>query len=257
MSHPARRRPVATKSRANYNSHVAGQLYLSLWFPNFRFASLPAATLSVLQQFPFSPARPGIRAAIAYPLNWGEPHVYQRIWEADEISVESPEALQGQLERAISEATEMLHEDYAYEFEVNWDLWMPKFGGTHEGANNSGTSTEMDDGEVEDSDEPDDQSTWVRKPSLVRVTALGPDFEDAAFEQMGQIRLDLGHDSLFLQPEIPLGPADLQHIQQNIAMLVDLTARIEKNCGVSSRLLWSDDDSNLAQKLLERLQKLN
>ncbi len=231
---------------------MAGQLYLSLWFPNFRFASLPAATLSVLQQFPFSPARPGIRAAIAYPLNWGEPHVYQRIWEADEISVESPEALQGQLERAISEATEMLHEDYAYEFEVNWDLWMPKFGGEHEGANEP-----VDEADVEEDEAADDKSTWVRKPSLVRVTALGPDFEDAAFEQMGQIRLDLGHDSLFLQPEIPLSPSDLQHIQQNIALLVELTARIEKNCGISSRLLWSDDDSNLAQKLLERLQKLN
>lgn len=231
---------------------MAGQLYLSLWFPNFRFASLPATTLSVLQQFPFSPARPGIRAAIAYPLNWGEPHVYQRIWEADEISVESPQALQGQLERAISEATEMLHEDYAYEFEVNWDLWMPKFGGAHEGAND-----ETEEADVEETDSDEDKSTWVRKPSLVRVTALGPDFEDAAFEQMGQVRLDLGHDSLFLQPEIPLGPTDLEHIQRNITMLVDLTARIEKNCGISSRLLWSDDDSNLAQKLLERLQKLN
>jgi hypothetical protein len=89
------------------------------------------------------------------------------------------------------------------------------------------------------------------------VTALGPDFEDAAFEQNGHIRLDLGPDSLFLQPEIPLDTADLEHIQQNIAMLVDLTARIEKNCGISSRLLWSDDDTSLAQKLLERLQKLN
>lgn len=237
---------------------MAGQLYLSLWFPNFRFASLPAATLSVLQQFPFSPARPGIRAAVAYPLNWNEPHVYQRIWEADEISVESPEALQGQLERAISEATEMLHEDYAYEFEVNWDLWMPKFGGEHEGANHSGASDEeTDESEVDETDEADDKSAWIRRPSLVRVTALGPDFEDAAFEQMGQIRLDLGHDSLFLQPEIPLGPNDLHHIKKNIAMLVDLTARIEKHCGISSRLLWSDDDSNLAQKLLERLQKLN
>jgi hypothetical protein len=228
---------------------VAGQLYLSLWFPNFRFASLPAATLSVLQQFPFSPARPGIRAAVAYPLNWGEPHVYQRIWEADEISVESPEALQGQLERAISEATEMLHEDYAYEFEVFWDLWMPKFSDDAKAVDDA-------DGDTDDSDA-EGESSWVRKPSLVRITALGPDFEDAAFEQMGQVRLDLGHDSLFLQPEIPLGPTDLEHIQRNITMLVDLTARIEKNCGISSRLLWSDDDSNLAQKLLERLQKLN
>jgi hypothetical protein len=32
--------------------------------------------------------------------------------------------------------------------------------------------------------------------------------------------------------------------------------RIEKYCNISSRLLWSDDDSTLAQKLIERLQKL-
>lgn len=241
---------------------MAGQLYLSLWFPNFRFASLPAATLSVLNQFPFSPARPGIRSAVAYPLNWSEPHTYQRIWEADEISVESPEALQGQLERAITEATEMLHEDYAYEFEVYWDLWMPRNAGAQKAGNSSADFS--DDADIEDASDSDEvenviemESAWVRRPSLVRITALGPDFEDSAFEQNGQVRLDLGHDSLFLQPEVPLRPSDLQHIQQNITMLVDLTARIEKNCGISSRLLWSDDDSNLAQKLLERLQKLN
>jgi hypothetical protein len=211
---------------------VADQLYLSLWFPNFRFAALPAATLSVLRQFPFSPAKPGIRAAVVYPLNWSEASVYQRIWEADEISDESPEALHSQLQLAIGQATESLHEDYCYEFEVFWDLWVPAA--------------------VEAADK-----KWELQPSLVRVAALGPQFEEAAFEQNGHIRIDLGLDISFLQPELELDKDTLDRVQDNITRLVDMTARIEKYCGISTRLLWSDDESSLAQKLLDRLQKLN
>ena len=214
---------------------MSDQLYLSLWFPNFRFPNLPVAALSVLRQFPLSPARPGIRAAVVYPLQWSEPHVYQRIWEADEIPDDSPEALEGQLQNAIAQATEQLHEDFAYEFEVYWDLWAPA---------------------------PEDaKARWQLQPSLVRLVAFGPDFGDAAFEENGQIRLDLGHDTAFLQPEVTLDPTEdpdaLARVQDNIARLVELTARIEKNCGISTRLLWSEDDSNLAQKLIDRLQKLN
>jgi hypothetical protein len=208
---------------------VTDQLFLSVWFPNFRFASLPAAALCVLRQFPFSPARPGVRAAAAVPLSWTEANVYQRIWEPDEIPADPPELLDSQLQRAIGEATEALHEDFAYEFEVYWDLWMPA----------------------------EDEGKWERQPSLVRVAALGPQFEDAAFEQNGHIRLDLGLDTPFLHAELALDKDSLERVQQNIAQLLDFTARIERHCNIASRLLWSEDDSNLAQKLLERLQKLN
>ncbi len=185
--------------------------------------------MSVLRQFPFSPARPGIRAAHVYPLGWSEATIYQRIWEADEISDESPEALESQLHQAIGQAMESLHEDYAYEFEVYWDLWVPA----------------------------EEEGKWELKPTLVRVAALGPQFEEAAFEQNGHIRVDVGHDTAFLHAELALDKDSLQRVQDNIARLVEFTARIEKYCNISTRLLWSDDESSLAQKLLDRLQKLN
>jgi hypothetical protein len=221
---------------------VADQLYLSLWFPNFRFAGLPAATLSVLRQFPFSPAKPGVRAAVVYPLNWSEASIYQRIWEADEISDESPEALHAQLQSAIGQAMESLHEDYCYEFEVYWDLWVPA----------APNNAENDNAGNDNADK-----KWELQPSLVRVAALGPDFDESAFDQNGHIRLDLGLDASFLQPELELNKDTLDRVQDNITKLIEMTARIEKYCGVSTRLLWSDDESSLAQKLLDRLQKLN
>ena len=185
--------------------------------------------MSVLRQFPFSPAKPGVRAALVYPLSWSEATIYQRIWEADEISDESPEALESQLQLAIGLATEQLHEDYAFEFEVYWDLWVPT----------------------------DDEGKWELKPSVVRVAALGPEFDDASFEQSGHIRIDLGHDTAFLHAERELDKDSLQRVQDNITKLIEFTARIEKYCNISTRLLWSDDESSLAQKLLDRLQKLN
>jgi len=36
-----------------------------------------------------------------------------------------------------------------------------------------------------------------------------------------------------------------------------LTAAIEKNCRVSSRLLWSESEESLPQKLIARLQKVH
>jgi hypothetical protein len=35
---------------------------------------------------------------------------------------------------------------------------------------------------------------------------------------------------------------------------VSFTAAVEKNCGISGRLLWSESEENLAQKLIARLQ---
>jgi hypothetical protein len=39
--------------------------------------------------------------------------------------------------------------------------------------------------------------------------------------------------------------------------LVEVTNLIQENCGISSRLLWSDSGENLAQKLIARLQRVN
>jgi hypothetical protein len=40
-------------------------------------------------------------------------------------------------------------------------------------------------------------------------------------------------------------------------MLIDFTQRVEKNCGITGRVLWSESDENLAQKLIAKLQRVN
>ncbi len=110
------------------------RLYLSLWYPNFRLESLPAALTGVLRQFALV-GRKRVAAASAYPINFTEAPTYQRIYvdtaSPSEFghppqSESSPEATDAALEAAVAEATEKLHDDMAYEFEMRWQLWAPE-----------------------------------------------------------------------------------------------------------------------------------
>jgi len=58
---------------------MADQLYLSLWYPNFRLESLPAALVGVLRQFAViakdgqaNSALGRVAAASVYPIDWTE-----------------------------------------------------------------------------------------------------------------------------------------------------------------------------------------
>ena len=204
---------------------MADQLYLSLWFPNFRLAALPPATLGVLRQLASAGGASTVTAAAAYPISWNETPVYQRVYDEDEGEAAQPEP-------AIAEAMEMLHEDYAYEFEVKWDLWVPEMGG--------GLDT-----------------LWRQEPRPLRVIGFGPDFDEGSYEQNGHIRIDFGTDAPFLQEDVTLEPEAANHVQQNVQKLIDVTHAIQNNLAVSSRLLWSESGESLAEKLIARLQRLN
>ncbi len=204
---------------------MADQLYLSLWFPNFRLAALPPATLGVLRQLASAGGASTVTAAAAYPISWNETPVYQRVYDEDEGEAAQPEP-------AIAEAMEMLHEDYAYEFEVKWDLWVPETGG--------GLDT-----------------LWRQEPRPLRVIGFGPDFDEGSYEQNGHIRIDFGTDAPFLQEDVTLEPEAANHVQQNVQKLIDVTHAIQNNLAVSSRLLWSESGESLAEKLIARLQRLN
>jgi hypothetical protein len=204
---------------------MADQLYLSVWFPNFRLASLPAALVAVLKQFSKIGGAGTVAAAAAYPISWNEAPVFQRIFDDEENEVAAPE-------RAVAEATEMLHDDYAYEFEVEWELWSPAQQG-------------------------DLDPLWKLEPHTVRITGFGPEFDEGSYEQNGHIRIDLGTDTVFLQDEVDLDQEAAAKVQQNVQRLIDFTHAIEQNIGISSRLLWSESGENLAQKLISRLQRLN
>ena len=204
---------------------MADQLYLSLWYPNFRLESLPAALVSVLEQFPAAGGSPRVHAATVYPISWTETPTYQRIYGEDEVEESAPAI-------AVAEAAEQLYDDLAYEFEVKWDLWIAETAG-------------------------DLDPTWRRETRVARVTGFGPHFDDAAYEQNGHIRVDFGTDTPFLEDDVPLDSEGAKRVEQNLQQLVAFTKAVEQNCGISSRLLWSDSGENLAQKLIARLQRVN
>lgn len=196
---------------------MADPLYLSLWFPSFEPDDILPRTLSVMQQFPFSAERPGISSVSLHPVSWNEATILERRFNPG-IAPED----------AVEIASDLLHEDYAYVFQAYWDLWML----------------------------PDRALDWVLQPSPVKFIAHGLEFEDAAFEQSGHVQVDFGLDTPFLQEQVQLTTAAEAKVRANVQKLVEFTIRVEKNSGASGRLLWSESEENLAQKLIARLQKV-
>lgn len=215
---------------------MADQLYLSLWFPNFRFDALPAAMASVLRQFAIISGSKRVSAASVYPINFTESPVYQRIYVNDDRAESTEDSI---IENAVAEATEQLHDDMAYEFEMKWNLWRPEPGG--------------DDGEAQL------DALWKPEPSTVRIIGFGPEFDQASYEQNGHIRVDFGLDTPWIldDDDDALDEDAKKYIQKNVEMLLAFTLSVEKNSGISSRLLWTESGEPLAEKLIARLQRLN
>src|SRR5215472_17277047 len=185
-------------------------LYLSLWFPNVSGPEILPHVISVLQQFPFSAQRPGVTYVVVQPVSWNEPSVLERRF--------SPGITP---EEAVLLAADLVHDDYAYTFDADWDLWTP---------NESGQE-------------------WKFVPSLVKFIVQGEEFDDAAYEQTGHIQVDFGLDSPFLQENLALTEQTQARVRDNVAKLVEFTMKAEKNTRANARLLWSESEENLAQKL--------
>jgi hypothetical protein len=196
---------------------MADSLYLSLWFPSFDEIEILPRTVSVLHQIPFSAARSGITYSAIQPVSWSEPTILERRYRPGV----SPE-------EAVAEVAEFLHDDYAYVFEAYWDLWTP----------------------------PERNEKWLLEPSLVRMTAHGTEFEERAAEETGHIQIDFGLDTSFLHEEVEFTTEAERNVRSNVQKLVEFTALVEKNAGVTGRLLWSESEENLAQKLIARLQRV-
>jgi hypothetical protein len=204
---------------------MADQLYLSLWFPNFRLAALAPALVSVIRQFGVVGGSSRVAAATAYPISRTEAPAYQRIYSENELEESIPEL-------AVAAATELLHDDFAYEFDLIWELWSPELGGGLD-------------------------PVWKKEPSRVTVIGFGPEFDDGAYEQNGHIRVDFGIDTPFLYEEVDLDDQAVSRVKENVQMLVAFTNAVQQHCGISSRLLWSESGESLAQKLVDRLQRVN
>src|SRR5580704_682643 len=207
---------------------MADQLYLGIWYHNFRLTSLPAAIEKVMEQFGAVAGSSRVKSAAAYPLSWNEAPAYQRVYDKDheQDEVDSEPRL------AIPAAMELLHDDFAYEFELVWELWTPDARGGLD-------------------------AVWSREPSVVRIVGFGPQFDEAAWEQNGHVRIDFGPDTPFLQEEVDLDKDAADYVKQNVQLLVDFTNAVQQHGGISTRLLWSESGDSLAQKLIARLQSVN
>ncbi len=265
---------------------MADQLYLSLWFPNFRLQSLPAALTSVLRQFAVIGKDKRVAAASAYPIDFTESPTYQRLYVLDPRAADTPDTAASLIDSAVAEATEQLHDDMAYEFEMKWNLWAPAANA----ANAPHDVEESDPDDPEDlspNNEPDEledsfddfaprkpgqpeplprnastthgssDSLWKLQPATARIIGFGPEFDQAGYAQNGHIRVDFGLDTPWTQEDTSLDQEATKHIQQNVEMLLAFTLLVEKHCGISSRLLWTESGEPLAEKLIARLQRVN
>ena len=238
---------------------MADQLYLSLWFPNFRFDTLPATMVSVMRQFTLISGEKRVSAASVYPISFTEAPTYQRIYVNDKRAEENTDTSASIIESAVAEATEQLHDDMAYEFEMRWNLWAPEVDLNY-------PNPDIDP----DSDiDPEYESAaldplWRLQTSTVRILGFGPSFDVAGYEQNGHILVDFGLDAPWVpEPgqdtleDQPIGEEAQLHVQQNVEKLLAFTLLVEKNCGISSRLLWTESGEPLAEKLIARLQRVH
>jgi hypothetical protein len=216
---------------------MSDALYLSLWYPNLRLAALADKLVAVLGEFAQHGGETGVYAATVWPVSWHESPVFQRVWGRAAVPPTAEQAAQpaqlgAEPRTAVEETLELLHEDYAYEFQIGWSLWELE------------TNQGMD-------------PRWARVTRLVRVTGFGPLFDEGAYEQDGHIRIDFGSDAAFLEEEAELNSDAARHMAENVRKLVDLTNAVEKVSGATARLLWSELGESLAQRLAARLSQGN
>ena len=179
---------------------------------------LPAWAIS-LAEFPVSSFSPGIRELAAYPFHWGETPVLKQSFQQG-----------ARVGDAAALAAEFLHEDYAYEVELNWDVWVPR--------------------------EQERLDQWEKVARPVSVACLGPQFEDEDTEDNPNLVLELGLDSLFLPENV--NPEVLAEVlegvagncyRENIAQLLGYVQRIENALPITRRLIWSSSGEDLAKRI--------
>jgi len=211
---------------------MSDTLYLSLWYPNLRIAALAEKLTAVLSAFAGHGGEARVYSATVWPVSWSESPVFQQVYGRRVGAGKDGVALGAEPRLAVEEALELLHDDYAYEFQIGWSLW-----------------------ELESSGGID--ARWVREPRLVRVTGYGSLFDEGAYEADGHIRIDFGSDAPFLEEGVELDSIASRHVEENVRQLVELTAAVEKGSGATARLLWSELGESLARRLAARLGVAN
>ena len=226
---------------------MADTLYLSLWYPNLRLEAMADKLTAVLGRFAAYGGEARVYSATVWPVSWSESPVLQNVYGRRGKSADGGAAAGGpgaEPRVAVEEALELLHDDYAYEFQIGWSLWELERGPVSGASRAAGPAAGLD---------ARGDARWVREPRLVRVTGYGPLFDDGAYEADGHIRVDFGPDGPFLEEGVELDSAEARHVEENVRQLVALTSAIEKASGATARLLWSELGESLAQRLAARL----
>jgi hypothetical protein len=223
---------------------MSDTLYLSLWYPNLRLAALAEKLTAVLGEFAAHGGEARVYAATVWPINWTESPVFQQVYgRRAGAGGDGAIALGVEPHLAVEQALEILHDDYAYEFQIGWSLWELE----------TNDLPPHEQGPVRG--DPGLDARWARAPRLVRVTGFGPLFDEGAYEADGHIRIDFGSDAPFLEEDLELDSVAAKHVEENVRQLVELTAGVEKASGATARLLWSELGESLAQRLAARLTK--
>jgi hypothetical protein len=196
---------------------MADTLNLSLWFPGFDAELMLPRMVELLRHFPFSESRVGVQYASVQPVDWAEPTLFEESFSPGVSAEDAAEALR-----------EYAQADFALSLEAYWDLWM------------------LDA----------DSKQWVLRPEKVLFTAQGLEFDEGAFAENGHILIDFGLDFPFLHEGVDLSADDSLRVKANVAALIEFTHRVERNCHTTGRVLWSESEENLAQKLIARLQQV-
>ena len=210
---------LALPAHARQNEFMADRVYLSLWVDGFSADNMLATWAKTLAEFPVSSLAPGIRELAVYPFEWGEAPVLEHSFQEAAAVGE-----------ALVLAAEFLHDDYAYQVELNWDVWMPR--------------------------EPGSLDQWERIAETVSVACLGPQFEQEDTEVRAHLLVDLGLDSILLpeaEDENLLDEA-LEGVagncyRENIAQLLTYIRKLEAKLPLTRRRLWSSSGDDLIARL--------
>src|SRR5262249_9559649 len=125
-------------------------LHLSVWFTDFERDKMLPRTLELIEQFSMSSTLPGVTGLVLHPISSNDPTLLER-----RFGPGFPPAA------AVAMAADLLHEDYAYVFEANWDLWTPETP----------------------------QADWTLRPSTVKFIVRGEEFEEGEWEAQGNIEV--------------------------------------------------------------------
>jgi hypothetical protein len=217
-------------SSANHNGFMADHLYLSMWLRGYDDANMLQHWKTLIETFPLSATAQGIRSLTIYPFNWSETPVFERSFASGTTAQD-----------AVDLASEFRHDDYAYEVEATWDLWVPT---------EPAAALDQDSASEALSDQ-----DWHLAPVAVTLACTGPNFDADSSDDRAHIQVNFGLDL----PFVPDQGEDEEHFddeadvraRQNLQQLIEFVHRLDEALPVEKRLLWCESGESLADKIME------